>query len=127
MINSIRGFEKSSIGTKLMTNEQRPVKSDDSVDWEAFDIMREDYPICVDHQADMISFKMMTKPASEGGKGCQLTDLIEVALHQLKYLNGKFPCRENAITITKLEEALMWQRERTRNRVERGVEGKNEK
>ena len=124
MINSIKGFKLKP----TMTNEDRPLHMDDSVDWLEFDKMRNDFPICVDHEEDMISFKMLTKPASEGGNLnlCQLTDLIEVALHQLRYLNGKFPSRENAISITKFEEGLMWQRERTRNRVARGVEGKNE-
>lgn len=126
MINSIKGFTLSRIGTQVMSNADRPLTNDGNVDWEAFDRMREDFPICVDHEADMISFKMMTKPESEGGSGAQLTDLIEVALHQLKYFNSKFPCKENACTITHLEEALMWQRERTYNRVVRGVEGKNE-
>ena len=34
---------------------------------------------------------------------------------------------ENAITITKLEEALMWQNKRTLDREKRGVEGKDER
>lgn len=106
MMNSIKDFKSE----KLMTNYDRPLTECGSIDWVAFDSMREDFPICVDHDKEMISFKMMTKPASEGGKGCQLTDLIEVAKHMIEYLNGKFPCRENAMTITKLDEALMWQR-----------------
>lgn len=124
MINSIKGFKESSIGSKVLS--ERIKNEDGSINWDKTDEAREDAPIFVDHDVDMISFKMMTKPVSEGGKGCQLTDLIEVALYQLKYLNDKFPCREDAITITKLEEAMIWQRERARNRVERGVEGKNE-
>lgn len=36
---------------------------------------------------------------------------------------GYFACRENALAITKLEEALMWLEERTRAREERVVEG----
>ena len=54
-------------------------------------------------------------------------DLISVAKHMLEYLNAKFPCRENAMTITKLDEALMWQEARTTNRIKRGVEGQNAK
>ena len=123
-MKSVVGFNESSIGTKVL--KDRILFADASVNWEATDKAREESPIYFDHEADMISFKMMTKPASEGGKGCQFTDLIEVALHQLKYLNGKFPCRENDFTIIKLEEALMWQRERTINRIKREVEGKNE-
>ena len=36
---------------------------------------------------------------------------------------GKFACRENAIAITKLDEALLWLDKRTRDREARGVEG----
>ena len=36
---------------------------------------------------------------------------------------GPFACRENAIALTKLEEALMWLQKRTRERMARGVEG----
>lgn len=36
---------------------------------------------------------------------------------------GKFACRENAVALTHLEEALMWLQKRTRDRMARGVEG----
>jgi len=112
-------------GHKVMTNEDRPLDKDGNVDWEAFDKMREEFPICIDHEKDMISFKMMTSPVSEGGSGCQLTTLTNTSLIMLSYLNAKFPCRENSISVTKLEEFLMWQKKRTENRKARGVEGFN--
>jgi len=37
--------------------------------------------------------------------------------------NKKFACRENAIAITKLEEALLWLNKRTQDREKRQVEG----
>ncbi len=40
---------------------------------------------------------------------------------------GNFPCRENDLAITKLEEGLMWLHKRTRDRVEREVEGTRKK
>lgn len=40
---------------------------------------------------------------------------------------GKFKCRENAIAITKLEEALLWLDKRTRDREARQVEGTHAK
>lgn len=112
---------------KVMTNDERPKNADGSIDWDAFDEIRNEFPICIDHEKDMISFKMLTKPESEGGdlRNAQLTDLIETSLIMLRYLNNKFPCRENSMTITKLEEAMMWQETRRLNRVARGVEGKN--
>jgi len=37
--------------------------------------------------------------------------------------NGKFACRENAMALTKIDEALLWLGRRTKDRRERGVEG----
>ena len=128
MINSIKHLTEIN-GKKIMTSADRPLEKDGNVDWAAFDKMRETHPICIDHEQDMISFKMLTKPAIEGGnlELCQLTELVALAVEQLKYFNNKFPCRENAITLTKWEEGLMWQETRTMNRIARNVEGRNEK
>lgn len=49
--------------------------------------------------------------------------LLEVLINRLSFLSSKFPCRENSIAITKLDEALMWLEKRTANRKARGVEG----
>lgn len=127
-INTLKGLKEIN-GYKVMTNQDRPLDSKLQVDWEKFDEMRGEFPICIDHEKDMISFHMLTKPASEGGNLnlCQLTVFIKTALIQLSYLNTKFPCRENSITITKLEEALMWQNKRTENRIKRNVEGFDKK
>jgi len=110
--------------------EKHPEKFNESgaMDYKWFESeIRPNFNIFVRHDVDSISFNMLTKPASEGGdlNRCQLVDLVTVALEQLKYLNGKYPCRENAITITKWEEGLMWQKKRTEDREARGVEGKN--
>jgi hypothetical protein len=51
-------------------------------------------------------------------------ELIEMLLDRMSYLQSKFPCRENAIAITKLDEALLWLNKRTSDRVKRNVEGK---
>ncbi len=59
-----------------------------------------------------------------GTNGITHEALIAVILDRMRaFQKGKYACRENAITITKLEEALMWQHKRTRNREARGVEG----
>lgn len=44
----------------------------------------------------------------------------------LGFQSGEFACRENALALTKLQEALMWLHKRTRDRVSRGVEGTND-
>jgi len=52
-------------------------------------------------------------------------EVIEVLIDRLNYLQAKFPCRENAIALTKLDEALLWLNKRTADRVKRNVEGKH--
>jgi len=42
------------------------------------------------------------------------------------YQSSKFVCKENAMAIIKLEEALMWLNKRTQDREVRGVEGIHE-
>lgn len=51
-------------------------------------------------------------------------EVLRVLIDRLNYLQGKCSCRENAIVITKLEEALLWLNYRTTQRQSRGVEGK---
>jgi len=52
-------------------------------------------------------------------------EVLEMLINRMNYLQEKFPCRENALVITKLEESLMWLNERTRKRNKQNVEGKN--
>lgn len=61
-----------------------------------------------------------------GRNGCQVEDVLFVCLHRLKYLNSEMSCRENSIAITKIQEAILWLNERTRDREARKVEGMHE-
>jgi hypothetical protein len=80
--------------------------------------------IYVRNDKNSLSFTIQNGPIKEVGKnGCQVVDVIAVAKHILEQLYAKFPCRENAMTITKLDEALMWQEKRTKDREARNVEG----
>ncbi len=54
-------------------------------------------------------------------------EVLRVLIDRTQYLNSKFPCRENSIAITKMEEALMWFEKRTADRQKRGVEGSHQK
>jgi hypothetical protein len=50
--------------------------------------------------------------------------LLAVILDRLRgFQSGQYACRENALAITKIEEALQWMHWRTRGRQVRGVEG----
>jgi hypothetical protein len=51
-------------------------------------------------------------------------EVLRMLINRMQYLQSAFPCRENAIVITKLEESLMWLEKRTADRVARKVEGK---
>ena len=74
-----------------------------------------------------ISIKFQEGPVEESGEnGAQTEDVLEVLIERTKkFQEGKFSCRENALAITKMEEALLWFNERTRKRVDQGVEGHN--
>lgn len=78
--------------------------------------------------APIVKFTIQSDPISEVGvNGCQALDMLEYVKCLFESLNEAFPCRENALTITKIEEAIHWQEARTRDRIRRNVEGKNEK
>lgn len=61
-----------------------------------------------------------------GVNGVCNEDLIAMVICRLEYFQkSEFSCRENALAITKLEEALLWLRKRTMGREKRGIEGTN--
>lgn len=95
--------------------------------WEDFDKLRNEYPINITEGLNCISFKIQNGPIKEVGvNGCQVDTIIEAAKIIVEGLNEQFPCRENAMIITKLDEALMWSLKRKMDRENRGVEGKSE-
>ena len=57
--------------------------------------------------------------------GTTLEDLLLVAIERLKDLNSRFGCEENEDAIIKMQEARECLNKRTRDRKERGVEGKH--
>ena len=74
----------------------------------------------------IVKFTIQSDPISEVGvNGCQAVDMLEYTKCLFQSLNEAFPCRENALTITKIEEAIHWQEARTKDRLSRQVEGKN--
>ena len=83
--------------------------------------------IYVRHDVNSISFTIQSGPVKEVGvNGCQVDTLIAAARLIISGLNEKFPCRENSIAITKLDEAIMWLEKRKQDREQRGVEGTNQ-
>lgn len=56
--------------------------------------------------------------------GAFVEGVILAAIERLQFFQeSQFKCRENAIAITKLEEALLWLGKRTADREARAVEG----
>jgi hypothetical protein len=64
-------------------------------------------------------------PCKECGvNGVGNEDLIAMVITRLVHFQkSEYACRENALAITKLEEAMLWLRKRTMGREQRGVEG----
>lgn len=124
-LETLKGLDEIG-GYKVM--QERPKKEDGSVDWDKFDEMRKDQPIYVDHAVNTVSFRIQDGPIKENGvNGCQVDTLMHTALRMISVLNEKFPCRQNSLAITKLEEAIHWLDDRKKDREKRGVEGYNKK
>ncbi len=62
-----------------------------------------------------------------GQTGAFVEDVLEAARQRLQFFQAsKFRCRENAIALTKIEEALQWLDWRSRQRTLQGVENSYE-
>lgn len=64
-------------------------------------------------------------PIGEAGvNGFSQEALLAIVEDRLKgFQSGQYACRENAVALTKIQEAMMWLQKRTRERMARGVEG----
>ena len=60
--------------------------------------------------------------------GIMNEDLLEIVRHRLQcFQAGEFSCRENAIALTHIEEALLWLNKRVEDRIERNILGTMQK
>lgn len=75
----------------------------------------------------VISFQ--NGPIAEAGvNGVTHEALLAILCDRLRsFQAGPYACRENALALTKLEEAQHWLLSRTRARMARGIEGTHEK
>lgn len=73
--------------------------------------------------ATIINFQ--NGPINEAGvNGISNESLLAIVIDRLQcFQSGDFKCRENAIALTHLEDAMHWLQHRTRARLARGVEG----
>lgn len=66
--------------------------------------------------------------AEMGVNGLTHEALIAIVVDRMRsFQAGPFACRENALALTKLEEAQHWLHHRTKARMARGVEGTHQK
>lgn len=89
------------------------------------------------HEYEISGFDAMTAvrvsfqngPIAEAGvNGVTQEALLAICIDRLRsFQAGPYACRENALALTKMEEALMWLLQRTRARMARGVEGTHQK
>jgi hypothetical protein len=75
--------------------------------------------------AVLVDINFQEGPIKENGvNGCANEDLFHMVLARLNgFQDTPYACRENALAITYLEQALMWLRYRTDKRVQNNTEG----
>lgn len=87
-----------------------------------------EYFICVPNgDPGDVRVKFQNGPIKENGvNGVTHEALLAVIIDRLEcFQAGPYKCRENALALTKLEEAMHWLKHRTEARLARGVEGTN--
>jgi hypothetical protein len=69
-----------------------------------------------------VTFTIQSGPINEFGiNGCQIDDVIRWTRDKIQEFNKNYPCRENSLVVTKLDEALLWRLgAKKRARVENG-------
>ncbi len=125
-IKSIGGFDVV-VMDELREKNPEMFRPDGSMIYHLFDEKIRPYNfIYVRNDVNSLSFNIQNGPIAENGvNGCQVQTIIEAAKIIIEGLNAKFPCRENSMVITKLDEAIMWSKKRTEDRIARNVEGFN--
>jgi hypothetical protein len=76
-----------------------------------------------------VEVKFQNGPIGEAGpNGISNEALLAIVEDRLLgFQSGQYACRENAVALTKIQEAMMWLQKRTRDRMARGVEGTSAK
>lgn len=119
-INLKEGFDIIEEGTKYSLPVYDVVEGKGIVKVE--DTGEENDPF----QTQIINFVRGSKLGDEEvdkKRGTLHEHLLSMMIHDLKFKSSLVPSRESSIVVTKLEEALMWLRERQIDRVKREVEG----
>lgn len=108
--------------------EQYPdlVEESGQMNWKLFEEkIRPNWNIFYRPDKASLTVQLMDRPASEGGKGLQCAEGIELFVAILKELNERFPCTENAQQIRAHNIGLDWDEVRTVRRTREKIEGQN--
>ena len=83
----------------------------------------------VPHVDEAIGILFQNGPINEVGvNGITQEALLAIVADRLRsFQAGPFACRENALALTKIEEAMHWLQQRAIARMRRGVEGTHQK
>ena len=89
-----------------------------------------DDPACARRRvrhANSLVINFQNGPINEKGvNGVTQEALLAIVVDRLRsFQSGPYACRENALALTKVEEATHWLQQRTIARMRRGVEGTN--
>jgi hypothetical protein len=133
-LETLRGIDRLD-GFQLIVMDELRLKFPDkfnesgAMDWPWFEKeVRPKNFIYLRHDKNSLSFTLQNGPIRDNGiNGCQVDTLVAASIEILRGLNKAFPCRENSLAITKLQEGYFWLKERRRDRENRGVEGINAK
>ena len=108
----------------MISNCRCPDKNHHKVSAEGRTAVQFQHKVIID-DGKIATVQFQKGPLKEAGlNGVMNEDLIVMVIDRLEaFQESPFKCRENAVAITKLQEALMWLRKRTEDREERNVEG----
>lgn len=125
-IKKIGGFDVV-IMDELRNQYPEKFNESGSMDYKWFEKdIRPNNFVYVRHDVNSLSFTIQNGPVKEFGvNGCQVDTVIQAAKLILEGLNNNFPCKENWLAITFLDDALYWLEQRKKDRELREVEGLN--
>lgn len=115
----------------LLTNKYTKVLEDADYKYNAphtFKVIKAQEETSEEHNGENLvlsEIHFQEGPIKECGvNGCANEDLLIMVIRRLEgFQNSEFRCRENALALIHIEEALQWLHKRTMGRENRGVEG----
>jgi hypothetical protein len=86
------------------------------------------YTVSCGGNQQVLEFQLGERNVEGSIHGLVNEDLLEIVRHRLQgFQQGKYACRENALALTAIEEALLWLNKRTEDRASLGILGINKK